>query len=120
MALFDDLKNKVTATAKNVAQKSGELVEITKLNMSISTEQEKINKVYAEIGAAVYNSYKAGNVIGFDEQCQKIKESEDAIAVTKQKILELKNAKTCSQCSSEISRDVSFCPKCGNNVSEED
>jgi len=117
MAFFDDLKNKVSSTAKNVAQKSGELVEITKLNLSISSEQDKINKVYAEIGALVYKSFKEGQETEFVQQCEAIKASEAVIAETKAKILELKNSKTCAQCGAEVTKEVSFCPKCGASIS---
>ena len=45
MAFFGDLGKKVSEAAQTAVKKSGELVEITKLNMSIGSEEEKINEI---------------------------------------------------------------------------
>lgn len=109
MAFLDDLKK----ATKNIAQKTGDMVEISKLNLSISQEKDKINKIYTEIGQAVYEQYKAGNDVGFGDKCAVIVEHQKAIEELQQKILELKNAKKCYSCGAEVSVDVAFCPQCG-------
>lgn len=115
MALFENITKKVTETAKAAAKKSGELVEVTKLNMSINTEQEKIEKAFAEMGKAVYELYSKGEDVGepFRETCEKIGSYEKVIADMKQKILEMKNEKLCAGCGAELELNAAFCPKCG-------
>lgn len=118
MSILDDLTKKVTTTAKAVSKKSGDIYEITKLNLNISTEEEKILKTYSEIGETVYLSYKKEGKI--DEKINEIIEkigiitsSEETISQIKKKILELKNLKCCASCSREIEYGVLYCPGCG-------
>ena len=116
MGFFDDVKKSVSSAAKTVAQKSSEVVETTKLNMTISQEKEKIEKIYSEVGKAVVEEYKMGNDKGFAEKCEEVKAIEAQIAELQQKVLELKNASKCPGCGAEITTDVAFCPKCGTKL----
>ena len=115
MALFENFTRKVTETAKAAAKKSSDLVEVTKINMSISSEEEKIQKEYAAIGKKIYESYKNNEEIaeGLKENCGRIKSYEENIEAMSQKILELKNVKICTGCGAELEADMAFCPKCG-------
>ncbi len=112
MAFMDDLKK----FGKNVAQKSSDMVETTKLNMSISQEKEKINKLYYEIGAAVYEQYKLGNDLGLGDKCMQIAEYEAKVEEFQAKILEIKNAAKCPGCGAEVSAETAFCANCGTKI----
>lgn len=118
MSILDDLTKKVTTTAKAVSKKSGDIFEITKLNLSISTEEEKILKTYSEIGENVYLSYKKEgrideNINEIIEKIGIITSSEETISQIKKKVLELKNLKSCASCGREIEYGVLYCPGCG-------
>ncbi|MCR4434770.1 MAG: zinc ribbon domain-containing protein [Clostridiales bacterium] len=115
MSVFDNISKKVTETAKAAAKKSSEIVEITKLNVNIGAEEDKIEKTYAEIGKAVYASFNEGKEVGeaFTELCGKIKSYEENIRSMRQKIYELKNTKLCPGCGAELDMEIAFCPKCG-------
>lgn len=115
MSVFENFTKKVTETAKAAAKKSGDLVEVTKLNMNISNEEGKIEKAYEEIGKLVYESFKRGEEVAeaFRGQCELIRSYEEVISEMKQKILELKSVKICPSCGSELALDVAFCSKCG-------
>jgi len=115
MSVLDNITKKVTGTAKAAAKKSSDIVEVTKLSMSIGTEEEKITKCYTEMGKALYEAFTQGENIGesFKEYCEKIKSYEENIKEIKQKILELKNIKICPGCNEELEAEVAFCPKCG-------
>lgn len=112
MAFMDDLKK----FGKNVAQKSSDVVETTKLNMSISQEKDKINKIYYEIGAAVYEQYKVGNDLGLGEKCMQIVEIEAKITELQAKIMEIKNSTKCPGCGAEVSNETVFCASCGTKL----
>lgn len=115
MSVFENLTKKVTETAKAAARKSGDIVEVTKLNMNISSEEDKIKKVYTDIGKTVYESFDKGEEIpdNFKELCEKVRVHFKNIEEMKEKILELKSVKICPSCEAELDADVAFCPKCG-------
>jgi ribosomal protein L40E len=111
---FEDLGKKVKETAQAAAKKSGELVEVTKLNMEINKTEEAIKKAQAEIGQQVYEAYKAGKGDkAYTESCDTIKGLEEKKVELKQKVLDAKNMKICTGCGAELAADVVFCAKCG-------
>ncbi len=101
--------------AQAAAKKSGELVEITKLNMNINSEEDKIQKQYTQIGKLIYEKFKATGDIDseFVASCETIKTHEQNISNLKEKILETKNLRLCSGCGAEMDRNAMFCAKCG-------
>ncbi len=115
MSVFESFTRKVTETAKAAAKKSSDLVEVTKLNMGIGTEEDKIERVYKEIGKAVYESYIKGEAINevFIEKCKEIGVFEENIKEMRSKVLELKNSKICPNCHEQLDVDVLYCSKCG-------
>ncbi|GAE90082.1 zinc-ribbon domain-containing protein [Acetivibrio straminisolvens] len=115
MEFIKDFTRKVTDTARIAAKKSSDMVEITKLNFNIGTEEDKIKKVYAQIGEIVYHSFEKGEEIPEDLKglCEKIVASKKNIEKMKQQILRLKSIKICSSCNEELREEVVYCPKCG-------
>jgi hypothetical protein len=115
MSVFENLSRKVTDTAKAAAKKSSEVVEVTKLNMSIGTEEDKIKKVYTEIGKSVYEVFTKGEEVNeaFKVQCELISSYEENIKEMRLKILDLKELKVCPTCGVKMEADILFCSKCG-------
>lgn len=119
MPFLDNISKKVGDAAKTAAKKSGEIVEVTKLNRSISLNEEKINKLYVEIGKAFYLKHENGDSLEGDDLaawCNQISELNKEIESFKEKILELKNIRICPNCKSEVGPDILFCPKCGTKL----
>jgi DNA repair ATPase RecN len=119
MSMFENFTEKVTKTAKAAARKSGEIMEITKLNISIGIEEDKISKSYTEIGRLIYQSCdNEGNVPeDIKDFYERIKTSEQNIKNLKQKIRELKNVRVCENYDQEIDDCSIYCPKCGTKQS---
>ncbi len=115
MSMLESFTRKVTDTAKAAAKKSSELVEVTKLNMSISSEEDKIEKLYLEIGKTIYESYAKGETTSdlFVEKCKQIDSYNSNIKEMRRKILELKNEKICPECREELDISALYCSKCG-------
>jgi hypothetical protein len=115
MAFLENLGKKIGETAQAAAKKSGELVEITKLNMNINSEEDKIQKLYTQIGKNVFEKFLAGTETSaeYKEACEGIKAHEETIKNLKAKIMEVKNLKTCSGCGAELDKSLMFCSKCG-------
>ncbi|MBZ4644849.1 MAG: hypothetical protein PWR27_279 [Petroclostridium sp.] len=121
MTILNEIRNKMTETAKSAIKKSNEIVEVTKLSISIGDAQSRIDKLLKDIGKIMYDAYKSGEI--FSEEistiCLEIDEIADEINSMRQKIAQLKNVKVCPVCEKENESDASFCSRCGHKISEE-
>lgn len=115
MSVLDNITKKVTDTAKTAAKISGSVVEVTRLNMSINAEEEKIKKIYTEIGKQLYEDYSEGKTISekLREKCAEIDEILANIEEMKERILELKKSKACPGCGTVLEIEMEYCHKCG-------
>lgn len=120
MEFIKDITRKVTDTAKVAAKKSSDMVEITKLNFNIGSEEDKITKAYTQMGELVYNSFEKGEEVpeNFKELCQKVVAIKENIGRMRKQILKLKNVKFCPGCKEELQGEVAFCHKCGTKQEE--
>jgi len=120
MAVLENITKAVAETAKAAAKKSSDIVEGTRLNINIGAEEEKIRKVQADMGKAIYETFKSGGEISesLKEYCERIQGIEKNIEDMKQKILEMKNIKVCPTCSEELDIDMAYCFKCGQKQEE--
>ncbi|MGI6776663.1 MAG: zinc-ribbon domain-containing protein [Acetivibrionales bacterium] len=121
MAFFENLGKRVGEVAQTAAKKSSDLMEITKLNMSISTEEDKIQKLYQKIGREVYQRFCSNDEVldYFKEDCKSISNHMENISSIKEKIRQIKNIRVCTGCGAEIGSSSSFCPKCGTKIEAE-
>lgn len=119
MKKVEEISKKVgdtaTTTYNTVADKSGKLIEETKLKIAISDKETDIDEVYEEIGKAVYNAYKAGEDVGkeFTKQSKKIDKLNEEIKEMNKKILFNKSLRVCETCGETISLQSKFCTNCG-------
>jgi len=118
MSLFDNLGKKIGDAAQSAVKKSGELVEVTKLNLSISAEEGKIKELYEKIGEYIYNQYAEGKemIPEVNEFCSQIKACKENISQLKSKIYELKGVKVCPKCGAESEKQAAFCSSCGEKL----
>lgn len=115
MAFLENLGKKVGEAAQAAAKKSGELVEITKLNVNINSEEDKIQKLYNQIGKTLFEKYSATGAVDEDlkEPCEAIKVHEQNVKNLREKIMEVKSVKSCVSCGAEMEKAQIFCSKCG-------
>jgi len=115
MSAFDLFLSKAKDTAKKVTNKSGEIIEIAKLNLAVTNEEDKIEKVYTEIGKKLYGTYCAGQSVDQDIKnlCEEVDDEEARVRMLKRKIGDLKQTSFCKSCGAVVKKDALFCPKCG-------
>lgn len=107
--------NSAANAAGAVAKKSENFMEISKLSLKLTSEEDNITSVYGKIGEIIYKKYKSGEKFSSDieEKCKSISKSNGIIDDLKEKINKLKDIKVCPNCKAEIKKDVSYCPNCG-------
>ena len=117
MRFLSSLKKNITGTARDVKRKSEDMVEITKLSLSIGSDEEKLKKLLYELGAGVYKSY-CGSLEDdhSDLKCAEILKLEEVITGNKEKILILRGSAECKECGAVVDADSNFCAKCGAKI----
>lgn len=84
--------NKVGNMAKKAADKTGDMVEIGKLNTKILSQQKSISSLKEKIGEIVFEQYQQGEALpeGIEALCQQIEETKQTITTLQQEIQEIK------------------------------
>ena len=90
MAFFDDLKDKATDLGRAGMAKSKQLMEITKLSLNNSGEEDAIRKAYLEIGKLYYAERGMAPEAAYVSLCEKITAAKINIEENKARIAELK------------------------------
>ena len=113
---FDELSDTITRTTKDLSKKAGQIYETQKIRSKISSEEQMIQKLKADIGNVIYEKYKDGAEVedGLKGFCEEIQQHLHIIAGYKDAAAELKGQKICPACSKSVDRSVAFCPFCGS------
>lgn len=116
MAFFEKFGEKLTNAGKDVAKKTKELADVTKLNMQINSEEDNIKNKYTEIGKLYYKLFSESPDENFAQLCSSIAESANKINSFKEQIQAIKGVKKCSSCGAEMDESAQFCSVCGNKI----
>lgn len=105
---------------KSVAGKTSNLVDVTKLNLTLNDTERKINAIQQKIGEMVYDMYIADELStsDFDELCGEIDAFKEEQETLKAQIAELKNAIPCTECGTNNEKGSEFCSKCGAKLKD--
>lgn len=121
MEFLNDLKKNITGTAKDMKRKSEDMIEITKLSVSVGSDEEKLKKMIYELGLETYKSYcENPEESNCTKKCVEISRLEDVIKRSKEKILVLRGTIECGTCHAVVDLDSNFCPKCGAKIDKPD
>ena len=118
MSMFENIREKVGTKARAAAKASGEFIEVSKLNISIKSHEDKIKEIKREMGDTVFSMYQAGKPVDTElsVKCDEILEITDKISKLKEEIAEIKDIKICGKCGTTIKKDGAFCPSCGEKI----
>lgn len=135
---MEEIKSMINKVGKNITKASKDIIKNTKLSIQLSSQEEKLKKIYIEVGKKVYEIYSYGGNIGefFDEKYKQMLEIEKEISIIKEKIAENKNidnnsnfkqevidtrvnvstveeCRICQACGQKNNLNDKFCLKCG-------
>ncbi|MBR5558701.1 MAG: zinc ribbon domain-containing protein [Oscillospiraceae bacterium] len=117
MSAFDNFLSKARDVADAAAQKTGEVVEISKLKLQAIKLNSNIQKAYEELGSVYYNSVKFGG--NAEDQLNGCVAEIDRLLKEQE---ELENSMNdvgkstghfCTACGFENSAKAAFCSNCG-------
>ncbi|MDO5311607.1 MAG: zinc ribbon domain-containing protein [Clostridia bacterium] len=116
MDFFESAKKAATEAAGVVAEKSAEIIDLSKTKYKIFELKSDIKKLYTEIGKLTYDALTDGKSHG-DE----IQQMCDVITEKKGKISRLESGTDdidfkCPSCGRETSGDNKTCPSCGADM----
>ena len=131
MALLD----KINTIAKNVGEKTGDAIEITKLNAKISSEKSAIADIYKQLGERIYEKYASGayqdadmaelftavdarraNIAEAEDKIKAIKAENEAKAQSASQAQAAPAGAVCPGCGAPVADGVKFCNQCGTRV----
>lgn len=117
---FEDLGKRLGETAETMTNKAGEAMEIQKLRSQIRTLESSNEKDLATLGKMVYAQFKEGGIMSEEASglCEAIQSREESIDVYLQKIVEVKGEYACPCCGKMVSKDMLYCPYCGEKAPE--
>lgn len=126
MAFLD----KLGGFAKSVGDKTGGMIEVTKLNMKINNENSKISEAQRQIGALCWEQFNQGKSFGVevDAILQSIQESYKLIEDTQAEIKTIRESVAaaapaakgcvCAACGAANAEGTKFCSSCGAKIVE--
>lgn len=106
---------KFAGTAVN---KTGNLINKTKINYAIGANEGKAKDILAEVGKIVYDEFESGSEFP-EEIAQKlavVKELYDETEELKAKIADMDDRVICSECGGYCLQDSEYCSKCGAKI----
>jgi hypothetical protein len=113
--------DKAKKAAQDAKDKTTEIIEVSKVNRQIGQQEDKIKETYVLMGKQVFSEFMNGDELNPDlkKMCEDIVSAKENVEELKKQILVIKNIRMCSNCKTEMSLDVAFCPKCGTKQSEQ-
>lgn len=114
MSFFDDMKSELISAGKDVSKKAKEVSGVAKLKLDIKSKEDELNKQYIKLGKKYYDMHKEGEMP--EAEITAISTLLNEIEDLKNEVLKIQGACNCPQCGAVLPEGVSFCSKCGTNV----
>ena len=113
MALFEDMKNRLSKAGETTVKRAKDIQELARLNGDISSAENQINDLYTQIGYEIYRSYRDNPPPEVSGQIAKITELHQVIDEKKARIKAINSADVCPQCGVKFRLGMAFCSNCG-------
>ena len=113
MAIFDNMRDKLTQAGQSTVQKAKGLSEVAKLNAQISGLENQVNDMYRQIGYAIYCAHHEDPLPEVAGAINQITEMHKSIENCRAQIKAINTADTCPQCGAKVSKSMVFCGGCG-------
>ncbi len=111
-------KDNVGRMAHNAVTKSKEMAEITRLNLEISNQEQKIKELYTSAGEYLLNNPQLVDAQDetFSQKRESLAQLQEKIEQSRQALLDVRNINVCPSCGAEVNRSSRFCDRCGTEM----
>ncbi len=108
-------KENVGRMAHNAVAKSKEMAEITRLNLEISSQEQKIKELYTSAGEYLLNNPQLVDAQDetFLQKRESLAQLQEKIEQSRQALLDVRGISLCPGCGAEVNRSSRFCDRCG-------
>lgn len=113
MAFFDELGKAISGKSREAATKVRDLTEILQLKSKLSSEKEKVNKAYINLGKAYYDRHEASAEEEYPEDFEAIRVGLLKISELEEEIISLEGTRICAVCGAKVEKGAAFCGRCG-------
>ncbi len=118
MASFEDFLNLTKETAEKVGRKTGELWDVTKVKMELSSVEKELSSTLEGLGRVVYESRKSDEdatdaILACIDHVDELMRQADELRA---RIDAFKNVKRCGACGANNPEEADFCQKCGTKL----
>ena len=115
---FEDLGKRLGETAETVTSKAGDAIEIQRIKGQIRGLARGNAVDLMELGRTIYDRYKEGGEVEESAKalCDAVRDREAAIEDYEKKIAKIRGTSVCAHCGRTVSKDMSYCPYCGEKV----
>lgn len=121
MDFLENVMSAVGSAAQTVVKKSGEVAQYSKIKYSMFDTTNSIKSLYAQIGEAVYKSYKNDTPLDDDvkEKCAEIDKLSEQLEVFAEQLSGIKSAVKCGECGKNVKEECTYCPYCGEKLAKD-
>ena len=113
MALFNDLRGKLSQASQSTVSKVKDLSEIARLNGEITEAETQISELYSKIGFEIYKAYHEDPLPEVSDMISQVTQLHQKISDNKSLIQAINSANVCPQCGNKIKQGMAFCSGCG-------
>lgn len=116
MSILNRIKDSISETSQDVAQKAKDTSEIMRLNSLIKANEKEIEKQMYQIGISYFTNYNEECMERFPELAGRVKELQEENMNNKEIVENLGVVKVCPNCGKKINDDAAFCIYCGGAI----
>lgn len=121
MGMLDDVIVNAKSAANVVGKKAAQLVDISKLRISVADLNNEISKQYESLGRAAYDAQKSGGDLSeeISERAKTIDDLNEQLNAVNEQLAAAREKLVCPNCGQENAQGSVYCSKCGQKLSDD-